>query len=252
MILDNENCLCPVCNGAVRLLDVVDFNQTVLESLAKTLSGKPIYYVVCDQCDFCFAPEICRWTLDEFSELIYNDEYILFDPDHLESRPRANAKALVAIFENLPASVRHLDYGGGNGMLTKCLRESHWESFSYDPFFDRNLQCSDLGNFQIITAMEVFEHVPDVGELMSNLCALRAADGIVLFSTLLSDGKIKRNQRLNWRYAAPRNGHISLFSGRSLELLAEKNGLNFGSLSPNLHVLWDKVPPWASHLFSQD
>jgi hypothetical protein len=40
----------------------------------------------------------------------------------------------------------------------------------------------------------------------------------VLFSTLLSDGEIVRGRPLRWWYAAPRNGHISLFSAQSLRL----------------------------------
>ena len=38
----------------------------------------------------------------------------------------------------------------------------------------------------------------------------------MLFSTALSDGGLARNQRLRWWYASPRNGHISLFSHRSV------------------------------------
>jgi cyclopropane fatty-acyl-phospholipid synthase-like methyltransferase len=104
----------------------------------------------------------------------------------------------------------------------------------------------DLGKFNLVTSFEVFEHVPDVVSLISTLAQLLADDGMVLFSTLLSDGNLTRNQRVQWWYASPRNGHISLFSRRSLALLGEKQGFELVSFSPNLHAFWRKMPAWAA------
>jgi hypothetical protein len=83
---------------------------------------------------------------------------------------------------------------------------------------------------------------------MSNLCYLLIPGGLVLFSTLLSDGNIHSNQKINWWYASPRNGHISLFSKKSLDILAKKNGFNFVSFSIGFHVFFTDVPFWANHL----
>ena len=248
--MDKENLICPVCSGACSLLDVVDFNKSCEEARGKFLglSRIPIYYAFCNACGFCFTPDLFAWTLDEFEERIYNDEYILVDPDYIESRPKANATNLHSMFGSLAPSIRHLDYGGGNGLLVKLLRESNWNSFSYDPFVDRNTDVERLGKFELITAFEVFEHVPDVKGLMSNLRLLLSPNGLVLFSTLVSDGNIHPNQRISWWYASPRNGHISLFSKNSLAILARQSGFNFASFSQGFHVLFTKVPPWASHI----
>lgn len=188
------------------------------------------------------------WTLDKFVESIYNKDYVLVDPDYLETRPRANANVLCSTFPSLPPTVRHLDYGGGNGLLIKLLRESNWESVMYDPFVDIKISPKQLGKFELITAYEVFEHVPDVQNLMSDLRSLLSKDGLVLFTTLLSDGNIHPNQRLSWWYASPRNGHISLFSRKSLAILAQDSGFNFGSFSNGYHVFCEAVPPWANHI----
>jgi 2-polyprenyl-3-methyl-5-hydroxy-6-metoxy-1,4-benzoquinol methylase len=104
-----------------------------------------------------------------------------------------------------------------------------------------------LGKFDLITAFEVFEHVPDVDMLMSDLRALLAPGGIVLFSTLLSDGQILQNRRLDWWYASPRNGHISLFSRASLVLLAKRHGYTYGDMNYLFHFLWTTIPDWAKH-----
>ena len=240
---------CPVCKAASAQLDAVDFNKSCEEANGKFLdrTGISVQYFLCGNCGFCFAPEIAAWKLEEFEARIYNDEYVLADPEYRETRPRANAAALISLFGERARSIRHLDYGGGNGLLARVLKDSHWQSVSYDPFVDRDADIGELGQFDLITAFEVFEHVPDARQLMSNLRALLAPGGIVLFSTLLSDGNIGPRQKLGWWYAAPRNGHISLYSRKSLALLAQEHGFACGSFSAVSHVLFTQVPPWAQH-----
>lgn len=246
----DQNLLCPVCSGACSLLDAVDFNKSCEEAKGKFLglAGIPVHYALCHKCGFCFTPELATWKLEEFEDRIYNDEYVFVDPDYVETRPRANAASLISMFGDRAHSIKHLDYGGGSGLLAKVLRESDWQSMSYDPFVDRKLSMEQLGQFDLITAFEVFEHAPDVLELMSNLRTLLSPNGLVLFSTLLSDGNIHPKQEISWWYASPRNGHISLFSMNSLAILAQKYGFNLASFSVGFHVFFTKVPAWAEHL----
>lgn len=241
---------CSVCGGACSLLDVVDFNKSCIEARGKflSLSGIPVYYALCSKCGFCFAPELMTWGAEKFKERIYNDEYVLVDPDYISVRPLDRAKYLLSTFGNRMHSVKHLDYGGGNGLLAKLLRQSNWQSVSYDPFVDKNASIEKLGKFDLITAFEIFEHVPDVRDLMSKLRSLLSPDGLILFSTLLSDGNIRPNQRISWWYASPRNGHISLFSKNSLAVLAQSNGFKFANCSNFMHVFFTKIPPWANHI----
>lgn len=244
---------CSVCNGLCSLLDVVDFNKSCEEARGTflALSGLPVYYVLCSQCGFCFAPEISKWSLKDFAEKIYNDDYILVDPDYVESRPRLNAQNLIATFGARAIGIKHLDYGGGSGELSALLKKADWHSTTYDPFVDTQVEIAQLGQFDLVTAFEVFEHVPDVRQLMANLRILLAPQGIVMFTTLLSDGHIRPNQRLSWWYASPRNGHISLFSKRSMAVLAGAHGFQFGSFSPGYHALYTSPPPWAAHFLGK-
>lgn len=240
---------CPVCGALPELLDVVDFNKSCEELRGRflPLSGIPVYYALCDGCGFCFAPELCKWALEEFSARIYNDDYLRVDPDYAEARPRSNADQLTALVGDAFRGIRHLDYGGGHGLLSDLLRDGNWNSESYDPFVDGDKRLDELGKFDLVTAYEVFEHVPNARELVGDLSKLLCEDGVVLFSTLVSDGNIAARQRLTWWYASPRNGHISLFSRKSLYLLGQREGFNFGSISPNYHSYWKAVPGWARH-----
>lgn len=246
-----DNLQCAVCNETCSLLDVVDLNKSCEEAKGKflCLSGVPIYYALCKNCGFCFSPEMANWEMKEFEERIYNDEYVQVDPDYVDARPRANAVNLISMFGERAQSIRHLDYGGGNGQLARVLNENGWHSKTYDPFVDRDMSIDQLGKFDLITAFEVFEHVPDVQGLIFNLRTLLAPHGVILFTTLLSDGHISLNQRLSWWYASPRNGHISLFSRKTLLNLAQKYDVKFGSFSEGFHVFFTDVPFWAKHLF---
>jgi SAM-dependent methyltransferase len=241
-----------VCASKTRLFDVVDLNKSCEEGngLQLPLSGVAVYYARCDGCGFCFAPEMCAWPVTEFSEKIYNADYAQVDPDYLERRPLANADQLKSLMGGRPPPLKHLDYGGGNGLLSRTLLEAAWNSVSYDPFANPDVLPSTLGKFDLITAFEVFEHVPDPQALLVVLKGLLAVNGLVYFSTLLSDGEIVAGGKLGWWYAAPRNGHISLYTRESLSTLARRNGLYFVSLSPVSHLFISGTPKWASEVFN--
>ena len=242
---------CPICNQASPPLDVVDFNKSCTEHKGDflRLSGIAVYYYLCRGCGFCFAPGFSKWSLEEFEKNIYNPQYHQVDPDYESLRPEANAATLKKILAGKEEEIRHLDYGGGNGQLSDLLQQAKWDSISWDPFVDKERPVESLGRFNLITAYEVFEHVPDVNALMNNLDMLLSQDGIILFTTMISDGSILADKRLTWWYASPRNGHISLFTRKSLGLLAETFNFRFGSFSNAFHVCSRQhVPAWASHL----
>ncbi len=244
---------CPVCNSHSEILDVVDFNKCCEEIRGKFLekSGVPVYYAMCSSCDFVFAPEFSNWTDDEFLSKIYNDGYIEIDPDYIEARPNYNYDLLLKLFGNSSGEIRHLDYGGGNGKLSEKLSAANWNSTSYDPFPNGSGNLSEIGTFNLITAFEVFEHVPNPSSLMKNLEALIEDEGIIFFSTLINDNNIKKNERLSWWYASPRNGHVSLYSHESLKKLGEHFGFNFASMGIVVHIYYKKFPTWAQSLLDK-
>jgi SAM-dependent methyltransferase len=243
---------CPVCGNSCEWLDALDFNRSCDEGRGKVLpkSGVLVCYALCHHCAFCFAPQLYAWQPETFERWIYNDRYVEVDPDYLDVRPRANADSLNVMFVQGPAG-RHLDYGGGNGMLADILRTRGWDSISYDPFLERKQPLKAQGQFELITAFEVFEHVPDVSALIADLAKFRAPNGMILFSTLVSDAEVRPGSAIKWWYAAPRNGHISLFSRKSLQVVAHRLSLNFGSFSADLHAFFGSLPHWAQHLMTR-
>jgi len=244
----HETCL--VCGASASYLDAVDFNKSCEEARRKFLpnSGRLIEYFICDQCGFCFAPEFRYWTFGDFERDIYNSDYEAVDPDYKLSRPIGNAEFLTEQFGLHKDKIRHLDYGGGSGLLSATLNQRGWTSNTYDPFVNRDKNPGELGNFDLVTGFEVCEHSPDPIHLFDTLKKLCKPTGMILFSTMLSDGQIARSKKLEWWYAAPRNGHISLFSQQSLIQLAQQRNMYLVTFSPNLHGMFSYLPNWARHM----
>ncbi|NYE59759.1 hypothetical protein FHW58_000911 [Duganella sp. 1224] len=243
---------CPVCATQTVPHDVVDFNKNCEEMHQRflPLAGWPIYYHRCPECGFVLAPEFQRWSEQDFLHHIYNEEYAAVDPDGAARRPAKDAAFLQQVFGSARKQIRHLDYGGGAGALSAALVKHGWDSASHEPFPRAGQQPAAPGKYNLITALKVFEHVPDVQALLRALTALMEDEALLVFSALLTDGNIKPNTRLTWWHAAPRNGHISLYSRHSLMRLADQYGLQFGSFNNGLHCLFNQLPAWAGPLLN--
>jgi SAM-dependent methyltransferase len=155
---------------------------------------------------------------------------------------------LAKTFAGAEEGIRHLDFGGGSGLLSAILLDAGWQSASYDPFVDDDLRLDDFGKFDLITSFEVFEHVPNPRKLASDLASMLDDNGLLLFSTLLTDGNIVPGAPLRWWYASPRNGHISLCSRQSLVDLGARKASNTAS-SPTICTRIGNLPTWARRLF---
>lgn len=241
---------CKCCGAAAKIFDVVDFNKNAEITRGREvldLCGIPVYYHRCDDCGFIFTVAFDTFSPEEMAEFVYNDQYVLVDPDFVDRRPSVNAQSMVEIF-GATRDLRILDYGGGNGLLARHLRDAGFTSVqTYDPFVAEH-STPPTGRFDLVVAFEVLEHTCDPRGTIEEMASLVSDSGLLMFSTLLQPPEIE-SIRLSWWYAAPRNGHVSLYSRESLARLVEPLGLAFGSASDNLHVLFRQIPDFATHLF---
>lgn len=240
---------CKCCGHPAALYGVVDFNKNCEVARQRNVlpvAGVPVYYHRCPGCGFVFTAAFDDFTPDDFAELVYNREYPLVDPDFARVRPEDNAALLAEIFGGTP-DLRIVDYGGGNGLTAELLRRAGFRSVTtYDPFVPEHA-TRPAGRFDLVICFEVVEHAPDPHATFREIDGLLAPDGLVLFSTLLQPDDFEA-YGLNWWYAAPRNGHVSLHSRASLLAVAEPMGYTFGSFHDGFHALFRRVPGFASHL----
>lgn len=132
---------------------------------------------------------------------------------------------------------RSLDFGGGSGLLVRLMRDRGHDFRWYDEYspnlLARGFESGPAGRFDMVTAFELVEHLPDPSATFDTL---RKLAPVLLISTeLLPPGT---RQLDDWWYYAPECGqHIGFFTERSLQLVAERLGLVLSSNGRNLHVM---------------
>ncbi len=247
LVADPRPVECKVCAGPSLLFGVVDFHKSCIEAQGRrlALSGYPIYYRRCRNCGFAFTTAFDAWDTNTFRRHIYNEEYVTVDPDYAEVRPSGNAKLVAGSFPEARASISILDYGGGEGLFAARLREQGFTATTFDPFSGFNQ--TPEGKFDLVTSFEVMEHVPSPKSTVATMVSLLKEPGAILFSTLVQPAEFE-TIGLNWWYASPRNGHISLYSTQALARLFSPHGMKVASFSPDLHIACAQVPPFAAHL----
>ena len=240
---------CKICGGQASLFGVVDFNRSCEDwrEVFFPLSGVPVYYRRCAECKFLFTDAFDDWSIEQFKTHIYNDAYKLIDPEYESARARTNADAVARLWGAVKTETRLLDYGGGNGTFCALLRDAGFPvAVTFDPMVPEHATPPE-GKFDLVTSFETFEHLPDPAAAIASILEFMAEPGLIFFTTSLQPADIEK-QRLNWWYAAPRNGHISLFSGEALRRAWSRHGYKVATLGNNTHFAFRTLPPFLAHL----
>lgn len=231
---------CKICAGRATLFDVVDFGKSCAAPnvYPRGLQGIPVYYHRCEECGFIFTEQFDRFGDEEWREKVYNLEYRDVDPEYEEIRPRRNAHFIELLLRGRRNTTIGFDFGGGNGRTSHLLQQHGWCFDCADPFGATTLRPDRLQKYNVATAFEVFEHLIDpVAALAAIVGKMSASAPLIVIGTGTSDGKLDDTSRLSWWYAAPRNGHVSLYSKRSLSVLAQRFEFGCHSLSGGFHFL---------------
>jgi hypothetical protein len=114
-----------------------------------------------------------------------------------------------------------LDWGGGNGMLTRLLRDIGLACYRYDLYI-KNYYALGYDHpakvpYKMVMAFQVWEHFDDAADEVDKMFLDRPE--YVLISTGLYCG-----QDHNWEYLNAYGRHIFLFSLQAREFIAEKYG----------------------------
>ncbi len=235
-----------------------------------------IPYFSCRSCGFRFARPARNPNLANRLE-DYEPAYLQYlQPDRAD---RANFDALydwVTRFAPLP-HVALLDAGCGSGKLVRYLRARGVDARGVEPsaaLYDRFLSGNDFfvhgtldslresstEGFDVITALDVVEHVEDPSALLADAAALLSPGGILLVSTPDVASWPARLLGRRWHYYNPY--HLSYFDERSLMRCAAPLGLDLvertrrgrrRSVGYLLRYLWNFVlrrnsPSFLEHL----
>lgn len=211
---------CKICNKtSTHFLD-----STIFKEKTK------IAYYKCTSCHFIQTEEP-YWLEKAYSNVIAKTDIGLISRN--------------IIFSNLTESIlnhffsdtkKALDYGAGFGMFVRIMRDKGYNFLWHDDYcenlFAETFEGSLNEKYDVLTAYEVFEHLPNPIENFEKLLSL---SDTIIFSTVLNDDVIDFE---TWWYRAEASGqHISFHSTKSLQYMAKKYQLNYYSANgKTLHV----------------
>jgi 2-polyprenyl-3-methyl-5-hydroxy-6-metoxy-1,4-benzoquinol methylase len=221
---------CPACGGALRKA----FEITVL-------SDTRAEYHNCSECDSLSVVKPTwldrSYAADPFP-----------DPDEGALR---RALFIHRVIRRMRAAgllrrdYRSLDYGCGLGLLVKLQRDRGIDALGYDRYSQpkfAQLEChKELpnGQFDLVSAVEVIEHLTEPVQFLSTIRDLIVPDGVALITTELFDRR-RISDPSRWHYVAPELGqHIMLFSPQGLARAAAQSGLRYVT-----SLVWLDTP-WA-------
>jgi SAM-dependent methyltransferase len=243
---------CKCCGARSHLIGSVDFHRNCEQGHGRQVlrpSGIPIHFRQCPACGLIFTNAMDQFTPQDFRRWIYNHEYALVDPEYARDRPAEGARFIDRLLgENRSLSL--LDYGSGSGLMAELLRGmGYCDVQCFDPFVEEACRHPGQRLFDCILCFEVMEHSTDPRRLLADIVSMLRPGGVVLCSTLVQPDNISQIG-LNWWYIAPRNGHVTLFSYRSLVQLAECFGFRVASFNAAFHVfVGPQIPPFAATWF---
>lgn len=134
---------------------------------------------------------------------------------------------------------KFLDFGGGYGMFVRLMRDRGFNFYRLDKYcqnlfsVDFEAVDTDKNAFGIVTAFEVFEHLPDpINEIETML----SYSENIFFTTVLHPFNDPKPGQW-WYYGEEHGQHVSIFSKKSLEFIARKYRVHLCTNNKNYHLL---------------
>lgn len=209
----------------------------------KILQKHTIQYYECPNCGY-INTEKPYWLEEAYSDAIASS-----DTGYVYRNYEFAKRVSRIIKQNFDKNSTFLDYGAGYGMFVRLMRDFGFQFYYYD-LYCKNLFAIGLEKpmdfkANAFIALEVFEHIENPAEEVEKI--LQNTDTI-LFSTLLR--KNNYTSVNDWWYFSPETGqHISIYTKKSLQELANRFGLALYSNGKDIHVLSKKKIKWYSMKF---
>jgi SAM-dependent methyltransferase len=138
---------------------------------------------------------------------------------------------------------RWLDYGCGTGGLVRYLRSHGVDATGFEQGWcvprlkEAGVPLLSEGDqFDVVTAIEVIEHVADPVSILEGVRRLLRPSGLLFLTT--GNAFPYRGRLASWGYVMP-DVHISFFEPKTLGLALEKAG--FEPATPGYGAGWDKI-----------
>ena len=193
-----------------------------------------IDYFQCQNCNF-IQTEYPYWLSEAYSQAIArSDEGLIFRNLMLS---QITKNIIDRIFN---PEEKFLDFGGGYGLFVRLMRDIKykfdWQDKYCENLFAQNFTATPNKKYELVTAFELLEHlvnpISDIREI------LNYSQNILFSTEILPPNNPKPNQW--WYYATDEGQHISIYTVKSLQIIAQKFHLNFYTNYSSLHLLTEK------------
>jgi len=213
---------CKICSKATRKI-----------FQAKILNKYDAFYVFCNHCGF-LGVENAFWINEAYANPI-NEE----DTGYVSRNLILARKTFLFLIKFFNKSDSFLDYAGGYGMFVRLMRDMGL-NFYWDDKYTKNLFARgfeyEKSQPSVVTCFECFEHFLNPLEEIEKMLSI---SNNIFFSTSLYESYGKGEiPDMSWSYYGFSHGqHISFYSLKTLQYLADKYDLNLYSNGRDLHFL---------------
>ena len=227
---------CKICHSETSIWGCVDFNKSCEERNGMYLpyTGVPIYYLKCNNCGYLYTTDFDEWSKEDFKDNIYNDDYITVDPEYNGQRSINDANYCIDRLK-ISKDIDILDYGAGPAVLGRELNKHGYRVESWDPMWGTEPSWDKDKKFDLVMAWEVMEHTPTPHETLKEMMQWLKPNGSILLCTL-SAGIMQDKRDPTFWYLSPRNGHVCMYSDKSLDKLFATVGMKV------------QHDPWSIHI----
>ncbi|MDQ3440813.1 MAG: class I SAM-dependent methyltransferase [Planctomycetota bacterium] len=186
--------------------------------IQRVLGRHDVRYFHCPACDLMQTQP--PYWLDE----AYDRQGPSLDTGAIQ-RTQNNSQIVraIAALLNIKPGEPCLDYGAGPGILVRAMRDAgidfRWHDRYAQNLFAEGFESCPSDTYRLVTAFEVWEHLPDVATALETFFAPR--HDFLLISTFLHRG----GHRDKWWYYVPETGqHVAFFSAKTMAHVAERFG----------------------------
>ena len=209
-------------------------NTAEFYSEAEILFKYKIKYYKCSDCGFIQTEEP-YWLDEAYSDAINHSDIGLLKRNSELVCPTANV-----LSKYFDSSKKFIDYGAGYGVFVRMMRDKgfdfYWQDKYCENLYAKDFTFNESEKYEVLTAYEVFEHLPQPVKEVEEM--LKYSSNILFSTYLIPPGNPKP---ADWWYFAPDHGqHISLYTEKSLSVLANKFNKNLVTNGKNIHLITDK------------
>jgi len=195
---------CKICSNATSLIED---------------KKKLLYYYRCTSCGFVFLDEAQRVDkirekkqYDQHNNSLENEGYVAMFDKFIDL-------SITPYLQNIQTA---LDFGSGpTPVFSELLKRRGLEVDIYDLFYAPK-KVYEEKSYDLITSTEVFEHLSKPLEVLELLTKHLNSNGYIVLMTKFPPKE--DDAFLNWWYRRDPT-HISFFTPKSFEIMAEKVGL---------------------------